>query len=481
MFRCVPQKDIIFAVSIIQEDFRLFCPSGGCKPVDDYANCNFGRAPTHAIVGKSSLQGSALGNSIKDALVNAAQSQDFLSAATVIGGIDNFFLSEGTTSLQRVDSSNFNDYLDPALQKSFTGLKELQASEQTPSPVPASPSTTPSPTGTTADPQTKNSYVICFPVDTSVHPSFLSRCTEALSIANQNKEGVTFSCSTATSAEGCMEQVKNGNADLAKFGPSDIFLANRDYGLEPIVSEYYGGDAGNSYYSVAVVKKELCDANPGITMQDLKGKRSCHTGYRKTAGWTMPVGFLADTGIIPVKNSDKSVNADAESVAAFFSQVCAVGSNDDGPLTGGGQWDGLCTACGDDCSENSPYASYEGTIRGLMEDVCDVAFTKQETAPQVVSDGTSPESWSTLSSDDLRLLCPLGGCKPIDEWQNCNMAAIPSQAFVGPVSIQRTEAGAALKKALAEAGSDTKFIKAAQDIDGTSDYILSTKTESLKV
>jgi melanoma-associated antigen p97 len=427
------------------------------------------------------LQGSALGNSIKDALVNAAQSQDFLSAATAIGGMDNFFLSKGTTNLARVDSSNFNDYLDPALQKSFTGLKELQASEQTPSPVPESPSTNPSPTGTTADAQTKNSYVICFPVDTSVHPSFLNRCTEALSIANQNREGITFSCSTAKSAEGCMEQVKNGNADLAKFGPSDIFLANRDYGLEPIVSEYYGGVAGNSYYSVAVVKKELCDANPGITMQDLKGKRSCHTGYRKTAGWTMPVGFLADTGIIPVKNSDKSVNADAESVAAFFSQVCAVGSNEDGPLTGGGQWDGLCTACGDDCSENSPYASYEGTIRGLMEGLCDVAFTKQETAPQVVSDGTSPESWSTLSSDDLRLLCPLGGCKPIDEWQNCNMAAIPSQAFVGPVSIQRTEAGAALKKALAEAGSDTNFIKAAQDVDGTSDYILTTKTESLKV
>ena len=431
------------------------------------------------------MQGSALGNSIKDALVNAAQSQDFLSAATAIGGIDNFFLSEGTTNLVRVDSSDFNDYLDPALQKSFTGLKDLQASEQTPSPVPASPSNTPSPTGTTTDSKTKNSYVVCFPVNTSIHPSFLSKCNEALSIASQNKEGITLTCSSATTAEGCMEQVKSGNADLTKFGPSDIFIASRDYGLEPIVSEYYGGDAGNSYYSVAVVKKELCDANPGLTMQDLKGKRSCHTGYRRTAGWTMPVGFLTDTAVIKKiqiqKNSDTSVNADAESVAAFFSQVCAVGSNEDGPLTGGGQWDGLCTACGDDCSDNSPYASYEGTIRGLMEDVCDVAFTKQETAPQVVSDGTSPESWSTLSSDDLRLLCPMGGCKPIDEWQNCNMAAIPSQAFVGPVSIQRTETDAALKKALAEAGSNANFIKAAQDVDGTSDYMLSTKTESLKV
>jgi hypothetical protein len=48
---------------------------------------------------------------------------------------------------------------------------------------------------------------------------------------------------------------------------------------------------------------------------------------------------------IPRVDDADNVQADAESVAAFFSATCAAGSNEDGPLLGGGTWDGLCTAC----------------------------------------------------------------------------------------------------------------------------------------
>jgi hypothetical protein len=30
----------------------------------------------------------------------------------------------------------------------------------------------------------------------------------------------------------------------------------------------------------------------------VQGKRSCHTGYRRTVGWTLPVGFLTQTGVV---------------------------------------------------------------------------------------------------------------------------------------------------------------------------------------
>jgi len=75
----------------------------------------------------------------------------------------------------------------------------------------------------------------------------------------------------------------------------------------------------------------------------------------------------------------------------------------------------------------------------------------------------------------------LGGCKAIDEWEGCNMAAIPAQAFVGTVDIQRTDAGAAVKSALVKAGQDANFLNAAKDIDGTGSYILTSDTKSLKV
>jgi len=48
---------------------------------------------------------------------------------------------------------------------------------------------------------------------------------------------------------------------------------------------------------------------------------------------------------IPRVDGNDGVQADAESVASFFSAVCAAGTNAAGPALGGGPWSGMCTGC----------------------------------------------------------------------------------------------------------------------------------------
>lgn len=47
-----------------------------------------------------------------------------------------------------------------------------------------------------------------------------------------------------------------------------MLAANEQYGLVPLVSEYYGDMVGTSYFSVAIVKKAFCTSN--ATLASLK-------------------------------------------------------------------------------------------------------------------------------------------------------------------------------------------------------------------
>lgn len=83
-----------------------------------------------------------------------------------------------------------------------------------------------------------------------------------------------------------------------------------------------------------------------------------------------------------------------------------------------------------DCSATSPYFDYPGAMRCLMEDAGDVAFVKDSAPVEYASDGTSKQSWSTLAAADMRLLCPSGGCKPINQPGGCTIATVPSRAVM---------------------------------------------------
>ena len=47
----------------------------------------------------------------------------------------------------------------------------------------------------------------------------------------------------------------------------------------------------------------------------LQGQRSCHTGFRKASGWTLPVGYMTSSNVMPVVSSNANVEDDAETVS----------------------------------------------------------------------------------------------------------------------------------------------------------------------
>ena len=89
--------------------------------------------------------------------------------------------------------------------------------------------------------------------------------------------------------------------------------------LVPIVSEKYG-KYGVKYYAVAVVKK----SNQGLNLNSLKGRKSCHTAARRTAGWQVPIGYLLRKEIMPAVACGNDTN-DFLSVAEFFRGSCVPG------------------------------------------------------------------------------------------------------------------------------------------------------------
>ncbi|CAK6966880.1 transferrin-a [Scomber scombrus] len=213
-----------------------------------------------------------------------------------------------------------------------------------------------------------------------------------------------FTCVKKDSTIDCIIAIKAGEADAITLDGGDVYTAGlKNYDLQPIIAEDYGTTSETCYYAVAVVKK-----GTGFGIKELQGKKSCHTGLGKSAGWNIPIGTLVSMGLLQWQGiEDKPV---CEAVSTFFSASCAPGA---------ARGSKLCELCKGDCSRShqEPYYGYGGAFQCLADGVGDVAFVKHLTVPD--SDKASYE-----------LLCKDGTRAPIDSYRTCHLAKVPAHAVV---------------------------------------------------
>lgn len=236
----------------------------------------------------------------------------------------------------------------------------------------------------------------------------------------------TLSCVLKESVDDCFKAISEDEADAICLDSAEVYKGSlKPYSLRPVAAENYGTEKepNTCYYAVALAKESST-----FMFKDLKGKRTCHTGVGRAAGWTSPVGTLLATGLLKWEGPENQPVERA--VATFVSAACAPGAKEPNLCKQcAGKPDKKCKA-----SEIEPYFGYAGARLCLKDDKGDVAFVKN----------ILPEEFHK----GYVLLCLDNTRKPVEEYEKCFWTRIPAHAVV---TMDREEKARSVTQFLEEA------------------------------
>ncbi|XP_035874181.1 melanotransferrin isoform X2 [Phyllostomus discolor] len=382
--------------ALLSQDFRLLCLDGSQADVTEWRRCHLAKVPAHAVVVRADADGGLIFRLLNEGQrLFSHENSSFQMFSSEAYGQKNLLFKDATSELVPIATQTYESWLGPEYLRAMKGF-------------------------------------LC---DSSGLPHYLHWCV--LSTPEIQKCGdmaVAFSrqglrpeiqCVSAESPQHCMERIQAGQIDAVTLRGEDIYTAGKTYGLVPAAGEQYAPEDGsNSYFVVAVVRR---NSSYAFTLNELRGKRSCHSAFGSPAGWDIPVGTLVQRGFIQPKDCDVLT-----AVSDFFSTSCVPVNNPKHYPSS------LCALCvGDEqgrnkCVGNSQerYFGYSGAFRCLVENAGDVAFVEHTTVFDNTN-GHSSEPWAAaLRSEDYQLLCPNGARAEVFQFEDCNLAQIPSRAVM---------------------------------------------------
>jgi len=176
-----------------------------------------------------------------------------------------------------------------------------------------------------------------------------------------HKLGVSVELYDVASEGAIIEALRFGHADIGFMDGGAAWVGWKEYGLAALAADLKPD--GRSWYGAqAYVKADsdiaaayLDDDDQTDPFELFRGKTSCHTGWLKSAGMLLPMGYLIGNGYAQVIGDSDDVSALRDTIYNFFNEDASIPESGD------------------------LYYSYEGALRCLSEGRGDIAFIADST------------------------------------------------------------------------------------------------------
>lgn len=193
----------------------------------------------------------------------------------------------------------------------------------------------------------------------------------------QQQSGLKVEIYPISSDLAAIEALRFGHADIAFLDGGSAWMSWKQHGFETILADTKAD--GSTYYIASAWVLADSDIE---SLEDLKDRDSCHTGWLKSAGMLMPMGYLIANGVAEVSGDQEEIDSLRTTIENHFGNATIPSSGD-------------------------IYYGYSGAFRCMTEGQGDVAFAKTSS----YEDHCQDNDWC-LDISEYRMLEPSFGMVP---------------------------------------------------------------------